>query len=96
MMNTYVSVFSARRIANAGRVDGDRVQGTEVAPDTADLVLEYLVVESSLELSLSGGGGSHVHGSLATTEHDEVLLCCYGCCVERGIGSVGLEDFEGA
>lgn len=94
-MNTYVSVFSARRIANAGRVDGDRVQGTEVAPDTADLVLEYLVVESGLKLSLSGGGGSHIHGSLATTEHDEVLLCRYGCSVERCIGSVGLEDFEG-
>jgi hypothetical protein len=32
------------------------------------------VVEAGLELALSRGGSGDVHGGLATTEDDEVLL----------------------
>jgi len=69
-------------------------QGTEVTTDTANLVLEDLVVESSLEFTLASGGRGDVHGGLTTTENDEVLLPGHAGAVEGGITGVGLEDLE--
>ena len=65
-----------------------------MAPDTADLVLEDLVVEAGLELALAGAGGGDVHGGLAAAEDDEVLLRGDAGAVERGVGGVGLEQLE--
>ena len=69
-------------------------QGTEMATDTADLLLEDLVVEPGLELTLSRGGGGDVHGGLAAAEDDVVLLGGDAGAVERGVGGVGLEQLE--
>lgn len=51
VVNADVAVFSAACVALAGGVGGDGVERAEVATDTADLVLENLVVESGLELA---------------------------------------------
>lgn len=89
-----VTVLSARGVRRAGRVHGDGVERTEVAADTADLVLEDLVVEAGLEFTLARGGRGDLHGGLTTAEDDVVLLGGDGGSVERGVGGVGFEDRE--
>lgn len=89
-----VAVLSAAGVAAAGGVGSDGVEGTKVATDAADLVLEDLVVEAGFEFTLAGRGGGDVHGGLATAEDDKVLLAGDGGAVEGGIGGVGLEDLE--
>jgi hypothetical protein len=94
VVNSHVSVLSAAGIALACRVGGNSVEGTEVTSDTADLVLENLVVETSLELTLTGRGSGDIHSGLTTTKDDEVLLGGDGGTVERCVGYVSLEDLE--
>lgn len=94
VVNSHVAVLSAACVALAGGVGGDGVEGTEVASHTADLVLEDLVVESGLELSLAGRGSGDVHGGLTTTEDDKVLLGGDCGAVEGSIGNVCLENLE--
>lgn len=65
-----------------------------MATDTADLLLEDLVVEPRLELTLAGGGRGDVHSGLSTTQDDEVLLGGDGGAVEGGVGDVCLEKLE--
>lgn len=67
---------------------------SEVATDTANLLLEDFVVEAGLELSLAGRGPGNVHGCLTTAEDDEILLRSDSGAVHRGISDVGLEDLE--
>ena len=93
-MNTHVTVLSSGTIAGASRVHGNSVERTEMTTDTADLVLEDLVVESGLEFTLAGGCRCDVHGGLATTENDVFLLWRDGSGVEGGIGWIGLHDGE--
>jgi hypothetical protein len=66
-----------------------------VTPHTSNLVLEDLVEESSLELSLPCSGGSDSTRLLSSSKNDEVLLRGDSGGVEGRIGLVGLEDFEG-
>lgn len=94
MVDTDVTVLSTRGVGGTGGVDGDGVQGTEVATYTADLVFEDLVIESSLEFTLTGGGRCDFHSGLTTTKDHEVLLGRDGSGVERGIRGVGLQDCE--
>lgn len=93
-MNTDVTVLSAAGVALACGIGGDGVEGTEVASDTADLVLEDLVVETGLEFTLSGGSSGDIHGGLTTTENNVVLLGSDGGAVDGGIGRVVLQDGE--
>lgn len=65
-----------------------------MATDTADLLLEDLVVETGLELTLTGRGPGDIHGSLTTTENDEILLRRDGGAVQGGISDVSLENLE--
>jgi hypothetical protein len=65
-----------------------------VTPHTSDLVLEDLVEESSLELSLPRSGGSDITGLLSSSKNDKVLLRGDSGGVEGRIGLVGLEDSE--
>ena len=65
-----------------------------MSTDTADLLLEDLVVETRLELSLACRGGGDVHGGLSSSEDDKVLLWCDGGGVEWGIGDEGLHDLK--
>lgn len=69
-------------------------QRTEVASYATDLVLEDLVVETRLELSLAGGGRGDVHGRLATAQDHVVLLRGDACAVEGRVGGVRLEELE--
>lgn len=93
-MNSHVSILSTARVTLAGRVGSDGVERAEMATHTADLVLEDLVVETSLELTLSGRGSGDIHGGLTTSEDDKVLLGGDGGTVDGGIGGVSLENLE--
>lgn len=57
-------------------------------------ICTHSVVESCLEFTLAGGGGSNIHGGLTTTQNDEVLLGCHASSVERSVGNIGFEDGE--
>ncbi|KND88935.1 hypothetical protein TOPH_06453 [Tolypocladium ophioglossoides CBS 100239] len=92
VVNADVAVFSAACVALAGGVGGDGVEGTEVAADTADLVLEDLVVEAGLEFTLTGGGSGDVHSGLAAAEDDKVLLRGDASAVEGRVGWVVFQD----
>lgn len=94
VVNADVAVLSATGVALAGWVSGDGVEGAEVTANTADLILEDLVVEAGFEFTLAGGGAGDVHGGLATTEDDKVLLRGHGGAVEGGVGDVGLDDLK--
>lgn len=89
-----VAVLTAAGVALAGRVGGDRVEGTEVTAHATNLALEDLVIETGLEFTLASRGGGDIHSGLTTTEDDVVLLAGDGSAVERGVGGVGLEDLE--
>lgn len=92
MVNTDVTVLSTGSVGGTGGVDGDGVQGTEVTTYTADLIFEDLVIESSLEFTLAGGGCCDIHSGLTTTKDHKLLLGRDRSGVERGIGGVGLQD----
>ena len=94
MMNTHISVLSARGISRAGRVHSDSVERTEMATHTPDFVLKDLVVETGFEFTLARGGGCDFHGGLATAEDHVVLFRGDGGCVEGGVGGEGFEDGE--
>lgn len=94
VVNSHVSVLSAAGVALACGVSSDGVEGTEMASHTANLVFEHLVVETGLELTLTGRGSGNIHGGLTTTEDDEVLLGGNGGAIEGCVGYVGLKDLE--
>jgi hypothetical protein len=94
VVDTDVAVLTTAGVALARGIGGDGVEGTEVASHAADLVLEDLVVESSLKLTLASRGLGDFHGGLATSEDDKVLLGGDGGAVERCVGRVVLEDLE--
>lgn len=94
MVNSHVTVLSARGVSRARGMDSDGVKRTEVATDTTDFVLEDLVVEAGFEFTLSGGGGGDVHGGLTTAENDEVFARGDGGGVEGGICDVGFEELQ--
>lgn len=62
--------------------------------DTTNLVLEDLVVESSLKFTLPLRSGGDISGFLTTAEDDEVFLRGERGSVERGVGGIGLKNFE--
>lgn len=70
------------------------VKRAEVAPNTTDLILKNLVVEPSLEFTLSLRGSSDNASILPTSENDEVLLGSECGSVERSVSDEGFEDFE--
>lgn len=94
VVDTNVAVLSTAGVALASGVGGDGVEGTEVASDTANLVLEDAVVEASLELTLTGRGAGDIHGGLTTTEDDKVLLGGDGSAVEGCVARVVFQDGE--
>jgi hypothetical protein len=95
VVHTHVTVLTTGAVALSSGVDGDVVERAEVTTHTADLLLEDLVVEAGLELTLAGGCGGDVHGGLTTTEDNVVLrVGGDGGGVEGCVGDVGLEDFH--
>lgn len=94
VVHTNVTVLTTGGICCAVGVDVNRVEGTEVASDTANLVLEHLVVETGLEFTLPGGGGCDIHGGLATTQDHVVLFGSDGGAVQGSIGNVCFENGE--
>lgn len=65
-----------------------------MTPDTADLILKDLVVESGLKFTLALGSSSDVSGLLTTTEDHEILFRGKSSCVKRGVSNKGLEDLK--
>ena len=65
-----------------------------MAFDTANLVLEDLVIETSLEFTLASGSCRDIHGGLTTTEDHIILLGSDSGAVQRCVGNVGLQDGE--
>jgi hypothetical protein len=65
-----------------------------VTSHTTNLVLEDLVIETSLELTLTGRSSGNIHSGLTTTEDDEFLLGGDSGTVEGCVGYIGLEDLE--
>ena len=95
VVHTHVTVLTTGAVALASGVDSDVVERTEVTTHTANLLLEDLVVEAGLELTLAGRGGGDVHGGLTTTEDNVVLrVGGDGGGVEGCVGDVGLEDLH--
>ena len=94
VVDTDVTVLTTAGVALAGRIGGDRVEGTEVTAHATNLALEDLVVETGLEFTLAGRGGGDIHGGLTATEDNVVLLASDGSAVKRGVGGVGLENLE--
>lgn len=94
MVDSDVAVLTTGGIARAGWVDSDRVEGTKVALDAADFVLEDLVVEPRFEFTLASMCCCHFRCRLTATQNNVVFL--RGDCgrVQRGIGNVGLENRE--
>lgn len=96
-MHTHITVLATTAIALARRIHSHIVQRAEVASYAPDLLLENLVVESRLELSLSCRSSRDIHGCLATAEDHVVLrLRRDSGAVERGIGDIRLEHLERA
>lgn len=95
-MHSHIPVLGATGITPAHRVDGDGVQRAKMALDPANLVFEDAVIEARLELALPGGRLGDFHGGLAAAEDNKVLFGGDGGCVERGVGHVGFEEFEGS
>lgn len=62
--------------------------------NSANLLLENLVVESGLKLSLSAAGCGDIHSCLTTSENDKVLVGGDGCAVQGSICDVCLHDLE--
>ncbi len=65
-----------------------------MASDSSDFLFEDLVVESSLEFTLSATGSGDIHRGLSTTENDEILFGSNCGTVQGSIGDVGLHDFK--
>lgn len=94
MVDTDVTVLSSTGIATAGGIGGNGVERTKVTTDTANLVFENLVVESSLESTLAVRGGGDFHGGLTTSQNNKVFLGANCGAVERGVCRVCLEGGE--
>lgn len=94
VVDTDVTVLTSTSVGAASRVSGNGVEGTEVATDTANLVFEDLVVESSLESTLATGSGGDFHGGLTTSEDDKVLLGGNGGAVKGSVCRVCLKGGE--
>lgn len=94
VVNSHVSVLSAAGVALACGIGSDSVQRTEVTSHTTNLVLEDLVIETSLELTLTGRSSGNIHSGLTTTEDDEFLFGGDSGTIKGCVGCIGLEDLE--
>lgn len=93
-MHPDVSILATTGVAPALRIHGNSIQWAEVALDSADFVLEDLVVEAGFEFALTRRSVRYIHGCLATADDDEVFLGGDGGGVQRGVCDVSFEDFE--
>ncbi len=89
------TVLGAGRIAASIRVEGERLNGTEVALDAAKLLLEDEVEEAALELARLRVGGGYLHRLLTTADDDVVEDGRDGRRVHRAVGDEGLQVLEG-
>ena len=92
MVHAHVSVFSSTAVSGSLWVYGDVVERTKVTTDTANLLHEDLVVETSLKFTLAGRGGGDVHSGLATSEDNKVFHRCDSGAVEGSVGGIGFQD----
>jgi len=95
-MHPHIAILTTARIGSSSRMHGNGIQRTKMTPYSSDLILEDLVVESRLEFTLSCTRGGDIHGCLSTAQNHKVFPGCYGCSIERGVGYVVFENFEGS
>jgi len=89
------TVLGAGGVAASIRVEGERLNGTEVALDAAKLLLEDEVEEAALELARLRVGGRYLHRLLTTADDDVVEDGRDGRRVHRAVGDKGLQVLEG-
>jgi hypothetical protein len=91
VVKTYIAVLSPRGVALALWIDGDVIQGAEVAFYSTHLILENFVVESRLELALPRVRRCHVNGRLAASENDIIFDWGDASAVEGRVGGIALQ-----
>lgn len=94
VVHTHVTVLSATAVPSSLGVDSDIVEGTEMAPDSSNLLHKKLVVEPRFELSLSRAGCGDVHGCLTSSKDHKVLHGRDSGAVEGSVGGVCLENLK--
>lgn len=65
-----------------------------MTPNTTNLVFKNLVIEPSLEFTLSLRGSSDISGLLTTSEDNKVLLGSESGGVEGGVSDESFENFK--
>jgi hypothetical protein len=94
MMNPHIPILSTAGVASPLRVNSDGIKRPKMSLDSTNLIFEDLVVEPRFKLSLPGGGRCDIHGSLASSEYDEVLFGGYCSGVQGCVGDVAFEQLE--
>jgi len=94
VMNPHIPILSTAGIASPLRVNSDGIKRPEMPLDSTNLIFEDFMIEPRFELSLPGGGRCDIHGSLASSEYDEVLLRGYCSGVQGCVGDIGFEQLE--
>jgi len=94
VVHAHETVLASTRVALARRVDGNRVNGTEVPAHATDLLLEDLVPEPRLESALTRARSSNFLGILAAAKQDVRPHRCNGGTVERRLGRVRFEHMQ--
>ena len=88
--------LSQLNVRTTGRNSNARVDRTEVTLDAADLLLQDLVPESRLELTLPERGRRDTHRVLTTTEQYIGFKRCDGGAVQRSLGHICLQHYKRA
>ena len=91
MMHSNITVFSSTGVSAALRVCSDVIQRSEMTLHSPNFILEDLMVEPCLELSLSRRSRSDICCRLATSKNNEIFLCSDGSRIQRCISRICLE-----
>lgn len=90
-MQTYVTILTAGTVTLPIGMEGHAVDRTEVALHAAELLFEYQVEESRVELADAGGRRRHVHGVLTAAQHHVVQNRGDGGRIDGTLRLVGLQ-----
>lgn len=70
LVHSNVTVFTTASVAFAIGMERQRVDGTEVALDAGEFLLENQMEEASIELANTSRCRCYVHGFLTTSQHN--------------------------
>lgn len=69
LVQSDVTIFTTASVSLAIWVEGQRVDGTEMALDSTEFFFEHQVEETCVEFTYTSGRRRYVHGVLTTSEH---------------------------